>query len=355
MKLFTVGPVEMYEKTLEAGGKPLPYFRTPEFSAIMKKIRERFLLLAGAPNDSHFIILTASGTGAMEAAVMNCLKPGDRALVIDGGGFGRRFAQICRCHHIECATIEVPFGTALDEHMLAPMEGAGYTALLVNLDETSTGQLYDIRMLGEFCRRNGMYFIVDAISSFLTDPMDIAGDHVDVFITSSQKALALPPGLSFIIAGERIWREKVLPSEQTSLYFDFKDYDSNMERGQTPFTPAVGTVLQLSERLEKLEQEGIEHVIQTHRERAAYFRGLCRERNICVPEYPKSNAVTPVWFEEGNAKAVFAALQEDYGLVVTPSGGALADHLLRVGHLGNQSPEDLKTVADAIAEVMQRG
>lgn len=352
MKLFTVGPVEMDERIREIGGQPIPYFRTDEFSQIMFDIEKKFLALLHAPENAKLITLTASGTGAMEAVVMNVLSEADKVLVIDGGSFGHRFFEMCELHKIPCTPLKVPFGVTLTEEMLLPYENQGYTALLVNIDETSVAQLYDYKMLGDFCKRNQMLYLMDAISSFLADELDMQKGHVDVVITASQKALALPPGLSFVALSERIIQERVMKLPTKTMYFDFKDALKNMERGQTPFTPAVGICYQLSARIDALYTAGIDASIAHHKELADYFRGLCRENGIKIAEYPQSNAVTALHFPDNNAKAVFQEMKTRYNKMLTPSGGALADKILRVGHLGNLTKEDYKVLVEELRMVL---
>ena len=354
MRQYTIGPVDMEESVRAKGAEQIPYFRTKEFSRDMLQMSKQFLALLSAPEGAAWIPLTASGTGAMEAVVMNVLRPEDKCLVIDGGTFGHRFVQLCERHGVPHESLCVPFGTTLVEDMLSPYEGKGFTALLVNIDETSTAQLYDYRMLGDFCRRNGILYIADAISSFLADEfrMDEAG--VDVVITASQKAIALPPGMSFVALSEGVLKERIGKKKSIPMYFDFADALINMERGQTPFTPAVGTLMQLRLRLEEITRRGIEAEIATHRERALHFRELCRKAEIPLPEYPMSNAVTAVLFPEGNALEVLRIMREEYGEVLTPNGGELADTVLRVGHLGARRLEDYDLLVQELREVLAR-
>lgn len=354
MKLFTVGPVDMYEDTLRIGGEPIPYFRTGEFSEIMLDIEKKFLHLLNAPQGSKLVTLTSSGTGAMEAAVMNVLSESDKVLVVEGGSFGKRFSQMCKLHNIPYDAIILPFGKVLTQEVLSPYEGAGYSALLVNIDETSVGQLYDFKMLGEFCKRNSMYYIVDGISSFLADELDMEAAGIDVVITASQKALALPPGLAFVALSPRIIRERVEKLPVRSMYFDFKDYLLNMERGQTPFTPAVGIILQLHQRITDIYERGLRSEIEHHRELAEAFRGMCRDAELKVPDYPKSNALTPIEFPDGNALEVFEIMKRDYGKMLTPCGGELGKRLLRVGHLGDMHIEDYEVLVKELMEVLGR-
>ena len=166
VKLFTVGPAQMYPHTLEVRNRVVPYFRTPEFSALMRENREMMLALTDADDDAEVIFLTASGSGAMEAAVMNSFDEKDRLLIISGGTFGERFEKICEIHHIPFDALRLGQDEALTASRLDAYDAKDYTGLLVNLHETYTGQLYDIGMIHDFCSRNDLYLIVDAISTF---------------------------------------------------------------------------------------------------------------------------------------------------------------------------------------------
>ncbi|MDR0357488.1 MAG: aminotransferase class V-fold PLP-dependent enzyme, partial [Clostridiales Family XIII bacterium] len=179
MKLFTLGPTEMYPRTLELAGKPLPYFRTGEFSDVISETCDLMRRFANAPDGSEVVILTASGTAAMEASVVNCFDRDDKLLVVDGGTFGHRFAEICAYHRIPFESVDLPFGVEFAEDKLRAFENKGFTGLLINIHETSTGQLYDMDIVGEFCRRNGLYLVADAIGSFLADETDMRRCGID--------------------------------------------------------------------------------------------------------------------------------------------------------------------------------
>lgn len=351
MKLFTVGPVDMYEETLAIGGEPIPYFRTSEFSEVMLKIEKDFLKLLYAGEGSRLITFTASGTAAMESVFLNVIDRKDKLLIVNGGSFGHRFCMLADLYKVPYDSIDLEYGDVLTEEHLYKYDGKGYTALLVNIHETSIGQLYDYKMLGDFCKKNNMYYIVDAISSFLADELRMDEGGIDIVITSSQKAMSLPPGLSFVALSKRILEERVQSSGVRSMYFDYKDYLLNMERGQTPFTPAVGIILQLAQRMDTLAKAGVEAEITKHRELAEQFRAMCKDAGIPVPTFPKSNALTTIEFPDGNALDVFAKLKDEYGLMLTPSGGDIGKRVLRVGHLGVRCIEDYVEVIDRIKEV----
>ena len=350
MRLFTVGPVMMFPEVLEASGGQLPYFRTEEFSDMMKESEAILKRLLGAPPGSRAAFLTASGTGAMEAVVAGLFSPSDRLLVVSGGGFGRRFSEICDVHGIPHDDVVLPFGKALEESDLDPYRGGGHAGMLVNIDETSTGQLYDVWMLSRFCRSEGMLLVADAISAFLADPLDMGKDGIDAVIISSQKALALPPGISLVVLDADAY-ERAMGRDSGMLYLDLKRHFKDQERGQTPFTPAVGTLMELNVALRAIDKAGIETSVERSARLARYFREGAAERGIRIPDYPLSNAVTPILFESG-AYELFLKLKNSYGLVVTPSGGDLRDRMLRVGHIGNLSEEDYDALFEALDEVL---
>lgn len=355
MKHFTLGPVAMYPRTLEVGAQQVPYFRTPEFSATTLESEALLTRLTAAPAGARAAFLTASGTGAMEAVVMGALGPEDRALVINGGTFGERFVQLCALHSVPHEVLELHPGEALTPEHLRPYEGIGITALLVNIHETSTGQLYDAAMLSEFCRRNGATFIVDAISSFLADPLPMAELEIDAMILSSQKGLALSPGLSVIMMSRELIKERVAPRPRQTMYFDLMSHLRDGERGQTPFSPAVGIMLELNDMLRAIDEEGLEARLAHIADIASDFRARAVEQHgLTIPAHPLSAACTPLVLEDGGARELFARLRDEHGIYLNPNGGPLADTVIRVGHLGNHTVEENRGLLDAIAAVLGR-
>lgn len=219
---FTVGPVMSGETVRGIGAEQVPYFRTPEFSEIMLENERLVKLFIKAEKDARVVFITGSGTSSMEATVMDVLSSDDKVLVIDGGSFGHRFVQMLELHHISHSIIKMEFGHNIKKEQLIEFEGKGYTAFLVNIDETSTGVLYDKKLISDFCRRNNMLFVVDAISSFLADDFDMADLGVDVVIAGSQKALACPPGISLIVLSKRA-QERVEEHPMKCMYLSLKE------------------------------------------------------------------------------------------------------------------------------------
>lgn len=357
---FAVGPVQEPECVLRVGAQQTPYFRNASFSKIMYENERMVKELAYAPKDARVVFLTASGSGAMEAAVMNAFTQEDKVLVVNGGSFGQRFVQICSVHGIPYQEIQVPFTEGLVPEMLKPYEGGGYTGFLVNMNETSAGKLYDMQLISDFCRRNGLFLVVDAISAFLADPFHMEHLAVDIMIASSQKALAVPPGISFLVLSEEAV-ERIQSNRVHSLYFDLTDALQNMERGQTPFTPAVSILLQVHARLEQLVETGVEEENRRIAALARHFRegiqGL--PLRIAVRNLSDlsnlSNAVTPLFVDGCSAHELIERLENEYQIWVCPNGGEIGKSLFRVGHMGNLTVKDNERLIYVLKEILACG
>ena len=373
---FTVGPVQSCEAVHEIGSRDVPYFRTAEFSEVMLENERLMLKFANAPKGSRAVFITGSGTASMEAAVMNLLTPEDRALVVNGGSFGARFCKICEIHGIPHDEIRLETGRALTKERLTTestenteMGGDNtgkssvssvssvvdkkYTAFLVNKHETSTGVHYDMRLISEYCKAHGLLLIVDNISSFLCDDFDMAALGADVMITGSQKALACPPGVSIIVLSPRAL-ERVAENDPKCLYFDLKDALKDQQRGQTPFTPAVGTLLQINARLREIEAAGgVAAEVSKAKSMAEYFRSKITDLHLEIVSESLSNAVTPLHPTNGmSAYDIFLKLKDEHGIWVCPNGGELKDYVFRVGHMGNLTTKDYDVLVAALREVL---
>ncbi|MBK5202006.1 MAG: alanine--glyoxylate aminotransferase family protein, partial [Spirochaetaceae bacterium] len=224
----------------------------------------------------------------------------------------------------------------------------------VNLDETSTGQLYDINMISMFCKKNNIVLVVDAITSFLCDPFDMDKMGIDVAIVSSQKGLCMSPGLACIELTDKVIKERVNKINCKSLYFNFKDYLQNLERFQTPFTPAISLIYEMDDILNKILETGKKEWLQHIRENAEYFRKEVVKFDCCsIPEYPISYAITPVLFNKPIAKELKERLAADYDIYINPCGGEIADTMIRISHIGNLGIPDYKELLEDMKEVIK--
>ena len=352
---FTVGPVMCSEAVCTVGGEQVPYFRTPEFSSIMFENEKLLLKFAKAPKGSKVAFMTNSSTGSMEAVVMNCLSKFDKVLVIDGGSFGHRFVELCEIHEVPHVVLRLNPGQKLTKKHLYEYENKGFTGLLVNIDETSTGVLYDSEMIGEFCKNNKIFYVCDCVSAFLADSFDMAHCGADVMITGSQKVLACPPGISIIVLAPRAI-ERIMSRRVKSMYFNLADILKNMERGQTPFTPAVGILRQINARLKEIEAEGgADAEISRVAAQAEDFRQKIKELPFEFVSESPANGVTPVHPLNADAYKIFEILKDEYSIWICPNGGDMKSTVFRVGHIGYLSHKDNTTLINALKDMQKRG
>lgn len=351
---FTVGPVQSSDAVRAIGAEQVPYFRTSEFSDVMFENERLIKKFAKASDDSKVVFLTSSGSGAMETAIMNTLTPNDKALVVNGGSFGHRFVELLELHHVPYTEIKLEHGKALKAEHLAPYEGQEYTAFLVNKHETSTGVHYDMNLISDFCKRNQLFLIVDCISTFLADPFDMKDLGADIMITGSQKALACPPGISVMVLSPNAI-SRVNKTKCVCQYFDLQIALKNMERGQTPWTPAVGILRQINARLKEIDANGgVEEEIARIGALATYFRDKIKGLPFEIVSESLSNAVTPLHPTTASAYDIFLKIKDEYGMWVCPNGGDMKDIVFRVGHIGALTTDDYDKLIAAFKEMQAK-
>ena len=342
-------PGNIEEEILAVGATQVPYMRTREFSEINLE-NERILLDLIGCRGGRVIVYTASGTGAMDAIVTNYVATKHQAFIIDGGSFGHRWVQLCEYYHLPHYRYEVGFGRQIDyADLRRAVERERPDVFLCQHHETSTGQLFDLEQISGICKANGASLVVDVISSFLAEPLDMDALGIDICVTSTQKGLNVPPGLSVLFFSSRL---NGYEFAHNSYYFDFEDNFKNLLRGQTPFSPATLIFLQLNARLRALRTEGGAgaNIARIH-ERSAHFKDLCRKYGWRIAAENPSAAVTGFFVKEGTGQKIFRALIEEQNTFVMPSG---TPDFLRVSHMGVQSLSDLDALAASIHEIENR-
>lgn len=274
---------------------------------------------------------------------------------MNGGSFGHRFVELLELHHVPYTEIKLEHGKALKAEHLAPYEGQGYTAFLVNKHETSTGVHYDMNLISDFCKRNQLFLIVDCISTFLADPFDMKELGADIMITGSQKALACPPGISVMVLSPKSI-ERINKTKCVCQYFDLRIALKNMERGQTPWTPAVGILRQINARLKEIDANGgVEGEIARIGALASYFRDKIKNLPFEIVSESLSNAVTPLHPTTASAYDIFLKIKDEYGMWICPNGGDMKDTIFRVGHIGALTTKDYDMLIAAFNDLQKSG
>jgi aspartate aminotransferase-like enzyme len=355
VNLRVPGPTPLPPSALQASGRQMINHRGPEFAELISYVTARLQACFATTND--VLTLTGSGTGGLEAAIVNVLSPGDRVLSVSTGVFGDRFAAIARAYGVEVLNLATPWGEAADparvESALAREKDV--KAVILTHNETSTGVTNDLRALAEAARPSGALLLVDAVSSLGALPLPVDEWELDVVVTASQKAWMAPPGLVMLSVSERAWRahEKAgLPR----FYWDFAAARRYLERGQTPWTPAVSVLYSLAEALALMESEGFAPIIARHKRVGE--RARQHMRNLGLDLFPRdlaraSDTVTAVQVPAGvDGGTLLRLLREEHDVVLAGGQGQLAGKIFRIGHMGWVSEEDIDQVATALGQVL---
>ncbi len=333
--LLVPGPTPVPGRVLRAQSRPMMNHRAPAFRSLLRSVTDGLKTCFGTAGDP--LVLTASGTGGLEAAVVNTLSPGDSVLAVVTGAFGKRFADIAETYGASVDRLEVDWGTAVEPGQVESRLGtARYKAVLCTLNETSTGVVNPIQEIAQRCHAAGVLCLVDAISGLLATPLEVDAWGVDVAVAGSQKAFMIPPGLSFVTMSEAAWQASE-SARMPRYYFDLAAARKTLAQGENPWTPAVSLVYALAEALEMIEDEGVPQVLARHvRLRDGVRAGLrAMDLALLAPDECASPAVTgfrpPVGLE---ADAVRKQLRTRYGCEMAGGQGPLKGKIIRLGHLG---------------------
>ena len=356
--LRTPGPTPVPDDIVEAMSNPMINHRGPEFLDLISRVTEQLKQVFVTRHDVY--ILTASGTGALEASIVNTLSPGDKVLSATAGAFGTRFTEIALAYGAQVEHLEFEWGTPVDPDAVrqALRKNPEIKAVLVTHNETSTGITHPLEAIAEIVKGEfDKLLLVDAVSSLACIPLPVDGWNCDVVGTASQKGFMIPPGLAFISmneAGHRAQETSTMPR----FYFDLQAAHRYLERGQTPWTPAVSALYGLSLALDKLLGEGLENVYERHAGIGQFTRDGVRNLGLELlvqNEAYASNTVTAIKVPEGIDGAKFVGMVRTEENVVLAGGqGKLSGKVFRIGHLGYVSQDDIEEVLQALKAVLPK-
>jgi len=351
------GPTPLPDAVREAGGRQMINHRGPEFAALLARCTEGIQRAMATRNEILFV--TASGTGGLEAAVVNHLSPGDPILAVSIGSFGERFAKIAATYGADVRRVTVEPGQAADRVAVASAvadmrsDGRAPRAVLLTHNETSTGVTNPIAELAGAVRSEApdTLLLVDGISGVGAIPFETDAWGLDVVVTGSQKSWMVPPGVAMLALSERAWAA----AEQATMprfYFDLRAHRDYATRGQTPWTPAVGVFFALGVGLDLIEAEGYPAVFARHAACGAATRAGLQAlgfRLFADPRYA-SDTVTAVWLPDGIEWKAFDADLRSRGLIAAGGQGTLAGRIFRIGHLGDVTLPDILAVMEILEE-----
>lgn len=353
------GPTSLPTPVREAGGRQMINHRGPEFAAMLGRIVAGLQGFFGTRND--VVLLTAAGTGGLEAAIVNALSPGDPVLAVSVGAFGDRFAKIATVYGAAVTKVDVEWGhaatPALLREALAGAPDGGYRAVLLTHNETSTGVTNPIPELAAVVREvaPATLVLVDGISALGAVPFEQDAWGVDVLVSGSQKAWMAAPGMTFVSLSERAWAAAET-ARMPRFYFDVRDHRKSQASGQTPWTPAVAVMYQLDVALSLMAAEGAEALYARHAACAAATRAGLEALGFTLLAEPgyRSTTVTAAWVPEGLDWKAFNADLQRRRLVLAGGPGALKGRIFRVGHLGDVSLDQILAAIGVIEEVSIR-
>ena len=353
--LFSPGPTMLPPEVLLKMAEPIMHHREPEFEKIFAEIREGLKYLFQTKNE--VLIFTSSGTGAMEGAVSNVLSKGDKAIVIRGGKFGERWGEICKAYGIEVIPIDVEWGKAVDPKKIKELleSDPSVRAIYTQASETSTGVRHPIQAIADLVKRyEDKVIVVDAVTGIgvFNIPTDAWG--LDVVISGSQKALMLPPGLSFATLSDKAWKlteKSTLPK----YYFDFKKELKNTKKNQSSYTPAISLFVGLKETLHMIRKEGLEAVFRRHEKLAEATRQAVKAigLELYAPDSP-SSAVTAVKIPEKiDGEKLKDLFFERFGITVAEGQDRAKGKIIRIAHLGYYERLDMVMVISALEMLLK--
>ena len=346
--LLSPGPTPVPEEVLAAAAEPLIHHRTPEFSKILTAVTEGIKFVFGTKED--VFILASSGTGGMEAAVVNILSPGDRALGINAGKFGERWGNICKAYGVEYKEIALEWGRDYPKEKLeADLKASpGVKAVFTTLSETSSGAVYDVQGFGEVVSGTSAVLVVDGISGIGATPCPMDDWGIDVLVAGSQKSFMIPPGLAYIGFSQKAWA-LVETAGLPKFYFDAVRAKKSLAKQMTPFTPAISLITQQQKSLEIIQRMGLKSLYAHHRILAEATRAGIRALGLELLAEKPGNILTAVKTPDGlDGASLVKIMQSKYRAYIAGAQDPNKGKFFRIAHLGYMGGFDVVTALSAL-------
>lgn len=351
--LLTPGPIPVPESVRQVLAEPIIHHRTPQYRKIFESVSDR---LKGVFLTRETVYtFTGSGTSAMEAAIVNFHSAGDEILVVDGGKFGERFTDLAYAFGLKPIVLKVPYGEAVQPGQIkeALQKNPKLKSVCVELCETSTAVLQDIKAIGEVTAKTDAVLIVDAISGLGADRLETDRWNVDIAIAGSQKALMLPPGLAFLSVSQKA-RKRLADATLPRFYLDFRLYEKAIKDWDTPFTPAIGLVLALGRALELIQAEGLENVFSRSARLGEFTRAKLSGLGLRVfSKAPSSTVSAAVVPEEVDGEKLVKIMRDEKGVTMAGGQGELKGKIVRIAHMGSITQKDLEEGIRILQETLQ--
>jgi len=351
--LMAPGPTPVPPNVLLAMAQPMIHHRAPEYEALFIEVRAGLKRLFQTAQD--VVPFTSSGTGSMEAAVVNTLSPGDTVLLLRAGKFAERWEEICAAYGVTVVPLAAAFGETVPAERVAQAlrERPAAAAVLMQHSESSTGVLHDVKGIAAVTRSTGAILIVDAVSSLGIADLRMDAWGVDLVVAGSQKGLMLPPGLSFCALSEKAW-DRVGTSRLPKYYFDLAAEHKALRKNEAHFTPAVSIMLGLREVLRMIEAEELDNVFKRHERLARATRSGVEALGLeLFARANPSPALTAVVAPAGmDSERVLSTYSESHNITIAGGQGEMKGRVFRLGHMGYVAEFDVLTALAALEQVL---
>jgi aspartate aminotransferase-like enzyme len=353
-RLLTPGPTPVPEETLLEMARPVFYHRTPEFRQVLGEVLQDLQYVYQTKNP--VIPLTSSGTGGLEAAIVNCVPPGAKAICLSAGRFGERWRSICQAFGVEAVSVTAPWGQAIQPEQLARAlaDHPNAVAVCSTLSETSTGVGHDIAAFGKLVAATTALLLVDAISGLGVMECRTDDWKIDVNVSGSQKALMMPPGLAFVSVSDKAWKTIDKNPSPRTFYFDLKKARAKLETPDTPYTPAHTLVRAMRLSLKRIRAEGIENVWARQACNAAAARAGFQAMGLEVfPARPATGLSVAKMPPNIDGNVVLTKLEKQYGLKLANGQDQLRGKIIRLAHMGYIDQFDVLAALSGLELVLQ--
>jgi aspartate aminotransferase-like enzyme len=356
MQLRIPGPTPCPPQALEAMGRQMINHRGGEFGKILNSITGK--LKQAFQTKGDVFVLTGSGTGGLEAAVVNTLSPGDKVLSLANGFFGERFADIAEEYGAEVTRLNFEWGKPVDPGAAekALKKDGSIKAVLVTHNETSTGVTNELKEISAVVKKLDTLLLVDAISSLGCINLPTDDWNCDIVVTASQKGWMVPPGLAMVSVSEKAWQAHT-KAKMPRYYWDFTKAKDYFQKGQTPWTPAVSVFYALDVTLDLMLREGLDNIFARHARVAQTARNGVKSLGLSLfpDEKYASNTVTAVNASDKiDVPKLIQMLQNEYEVILAGGQQKLSGKIFRIGHLGLVYEKDIKSVLEALSKALPR-
>lgn len=334
-RLLTPGPTPLYPKALHAMMDADLHHRTQDFRDLYSRVLADLKEVLGTSHD--VLVLVASGTGGMDAAVSNCFSPGDRVIVCTAGKFGERWVEIAKAYGLDAVVLEAPYGKAVSPETVAQALAANPNTkgVFVQASETSTGAVHDVRAMGEAIKNTSAIFVVDAITGIGTMPLDIDGWGIDICIGGSQKAFMIPPGLAFMAISPKAWAF-MDTAQLPHYYFSLKKERKSAAGGESAWTPNTALMLAMAEALNYIKNLTMAKLVDNAQQLAYATRAACQALGLelFAAENPGSS-VTSIKAPKGmDSGVIVKEFRSRFGSIIANGQGSMKGQIFRIAHLG---------------------